>query len=157
MKKYLVFLFFLGACAGKDSKTSTDTSTDTTKASVNAVKPVTIDSSDTTNSSDLASVSKNPYKLGNIEVASTDLGDPNTWDMAKARADGIGNGWRLPTDQELKEIYKNKKEIGGFSVDVYWSSEEKDMMNAHTLNFSNGAVGSFSKIYNASIRVVRSL
>jgi hypothetical protein len=77
--------------------------------------------------------------------------------MAEGRAKNIGNGWRLPNDKELLEIYKNKAAIGGFSSDVYWSSDEKDMLNAHVVNFSNGKQGSFSKIYNGRVRTVRSL
>jgi uncharacterized lipoprotein YajG len=156
MKKYLAIIFLLAACGGKETKKSTDTS-DTTKAKTDTVKTVTIDTTGTSDSSDLAIISKNPYKLGNIEVASADLPESFTWDMAKGRAKSLGSGWRIPNDKELNEIYKNKNAIGGFASDVYWSSDEKDMMNAHIVNFSNGKEGSFSKVYNARTRVVRSL
>ena len=34
----------------------------------------------------------------------------------------LGDGWRVPTAYELKTLYENRKEIGGFNKDVYYLS-----------------------------------
>jgi hypothetical protein len=34
----------------------------------------------------------------------------------------LGDGWRLPTEDELNFIYKNKDKIGSFSNSHFWSN-----------------------------------
>jgi hypothetical protein len=60
-------------------------------------------------------------KVGNLEVMTEDLGHMNWDDATKACAD-LGEGWRLPTKDELNVLYENKDEIGGYSPRTYWSS-----------------------------------
>jgi hypothetical protein len=69
-------------------------------------------------------------KIGNLEVMLEDLGEMNWEDGKKACAE-IGDGWRLPTKDELNLLYENKDEIGGFYPEYYWSSSvgEKDEWN----------------------------
>lgn len=98
-----------------------------------------------------------PVKLGKLEVASNDLPDLLTWELAKKACESLGQGWRLPTKNELNEIYKAKTSLGSFTSDLYWSSTEVDEMNAQTQNMYNGKQGRFSKIYMCKIRAVRSL
>ena len=39
----------------------------------------------------------------------------------------MGDGWRLPTKDELNILYKNQKSIGGFDkFNAYWSSDENN-------------------------------
>ena len=62
-------------------------------------------------------------KIGNLEVMTEDLGHMNWEDAKKACAD-LGDGWRLPSKDELDVLCENKDEIGGFGDDWYWSSKE---------------------------------
>ena len=71
-------------------------------------------------------------KIDNLEVAQHDFQDVMTWGDAKSACATLGEGWRLPTKDELNLLYKNKDKIGGFTGygfdgDFYWSSTlEKD-------------------------------
>ena len=60
-------------------------------------------------------------KIGNLEIMTEDLGKRLLGDAMKACAD-LGDGWRLPTIDELNILYENKDEIGGFASNYYWSS-----------------------------------
>ena len=55
-----------------------------------------------------------PYQLKNIEVARNDFKNVQTWNDAIAKCKGLGEGWRLPTLDELNKLYNNKDKIGGF-------------------------------------------
>ncbi len=49
-------------------------------------------------------------KIGNLEVMTEDLGRM-TWDDAKEACANLGDGWRLPTKDELNILYENKHKI----------------------------------------------
>ena len=55
-----------------------------------------------------------PYQLKNIEVARNDFPNTQNWNDAIAKCNKLGEGWRLPTSDELNKLYNNKKKIGGF-------------------------------------------
>ena len=46
--------------------------------------------------------------------------------------------WYLPSKDELDKLYDNRRAIGGFAAQRYWSSSEADKNNAWPQNFSNG-------------------
>jgi hypothetical protein len=71
-----------------------------------------------------ASIIGKPIRIGNLEVAQNDFPAPMNWYDAKKACADLGNGWRLPTKDELNIIYKNKDKIGGFASSAYWSSSE---------------------------------
>ena len=52
---------------------------------------------------------KNGKKL---EVAKSDLANEMTWNTAKKVSEKLEAGWRMPTREELNELYLNKDEIG---------------------------------------------
>ena len=139
MKKLLVIAILLSACSGGNK--SKPAATDTAAAPVIKApeNPIT----------------GTPKKLGEIEIAEKDFTEPMVWDQAKAACEGLGNGWRLPSKEELSEIYGKKDSIGGFESDVYWTSSDADTFNAAVVNFSDGTGGRFSKIYNGRTRAVR--
>ena len=76
-------------------------------------------------------------KIGNLEVMTEDLGEMN-WDEAKKACADLGDGWRLPTKDELNILYQNKDKIGGFASNYYWSSTEYDNDGAWIQSFSSG-------------------
>ena len=93
--------------------------------------------------------------IGNLDVMTKDLGKMNWSDALKACAD-LGDGWRLPTRDELNTLYKNKDTIGGFTYNEYWSSAELDLYYAHTQDFYRGDRETASKSSNACyVRAVR--
>ena len=61
--------------------------------------------------------SQKTFKIG-LEVMSTDLGEFSWEDAKKACAD-LGDGWRLPTKEELIFLYGKKDEIGNFVPQDY--------------------------------------
>jgi hypothetical protein len=63
-----------------------------------------------------------------------------TWDEAKALE---VDGWRLPTQVELKNAYGTKKE--GFYTDFYWSSKSNGKNYAYAVNLKDGFPASQSK------------
>ena len=74
-------------------------------------------------------------KIGNLEVMTEDL-TPTNWDVAMNVCKNLGDGWRLPTKDELNVLYENKDKIGGFSNYFYWSSTEyANPLAAWGLNF----------------------
>jgi hypothetical protein len=72
---------------------------------------------------------------------------------AKLACTKLGEGWRLPTRNELNYLYKNQKEIGGFDEKVYYGFEGKD--TPIVLYFSSGEIeNNWSNKYN--VRAVKS-
>lgn len=60
-----------------------------------------------------------------LEVMTKDLGQMDWYDAIKT-CDSLGNGWRLPTIDELNKMHNYKNKIGGFEDDFYWSTTESD-------------------------------
>lgn len=135
MKKLLILSLtpLLFACARNESKT-TDLSNSTT-------------SSNTTDSKNNSLIDKTsqtigiPKKIADMEVAENAFPNLMNWDDAMAACKSLGEGWRLPTKDELNKIYNNKEKIGGFTLinkgkfdgltlNQYWSSTESDFGGA---------------------------
>lgn len=72
---------------------------------------------------------------------------------------GGKNDWFLPSLSELNYMfeYLHKKRIGGFAAYYYWSSTEDDNETniAFDKNFSNGEIGTRSKVNYANVRPIR--
>ena len=66
----------------------------------------------------------NTYKLNGLEIASADFDSAYNWEDAKNICKGLGEGWRLPDINELKLLFKNRKKIGGFKPEKYWTGDE---------------------------------
>ena len=112
---------------------------------------------------DASKIIGKPYQLNNIEVARNDFSNVQTWMDANRKCNGLGEGWRLPTKDELNRLYNNKDKIGGFkdSVfdDVYWSSSESADrgygIEAWFQKFSSGGQSFESKTNTYYVRAVR--
>lgn len=66
----------------------------------------------------------NTYKLKGLEIASADFDSAYNWEDAKNICKGLGEGWRLPDINELKLLFENRKKIGGFKPEKYWTGDE---------------------------------
>jgi clan AA aspartic protease (TIGR02281 family) len=70
--------------------------------------------------------------IGNIEIAEYDFPKIMDWDNAKNACASLGDGWRLPTKEELNILFENKEKIGGFVHDLYWSSTKDLSVKEYT-------------------------
>lgn len=96
----------------------------------------------------------NPIKIGNLLVAQNDFPIGMMWDDANKTCAALGDGWRLPTKDELDTMYINKDKIGGFSNNFYWSSKESDNYLACYQYFSNGFQNFLNKSSTFFVRAV---
>lgn len=102
-------------------------------------------------------VAQESVKVGVIEVMKTDLGEM-TWDEAKKACEKLGDGWRLPTIDELQFMYDKYDEISGFGPASYWSSSESGLVSAWTFSFYSGsAINDSLKDDAFYVRAVRTL
>ena len=98
--------------------------------------------------------------IGNLEIAQFDIPNRMKWEEAINACESLGNGWRLPTKEELNILYLYKERIGGFSRYFYWSSSEfvtkSDGIVAWIQDFVDGAQSRFPKNKeNWAVRAVR--
>jgi len=96
-----------------------------------------------------------PVKIGNIEIAQHYFPEYKNWDDSKKACADLGNGWRLPTKDELNLMYINRVAIGGFTNNIYWSSTEYDNDNAWLQYFANGNQFNHYKFFTGYVRAVR--
>ena len=94
-------------------------------------------------------------KIDNLEVMTEDLEGRYTWDDAMKACADLGDGWRLPTKDELNLLYENKEKIGGFASDYYWSSTEGDLYDAWFQDFFDGGQYPSRETTNSYVRAVR--
>ena len=91
-----------------------------------------------------------------FEVYPEDLGE-HTWKDAKKVCEDLGDGWRLPTREELHVMWLNKDNIGGFTNSYYWSSSEYGNFSAWIQYFYNGSQGFNFKSTTYYVRAIRAL
>ncbi len=97
-----------------------------------------------------------PTKIGNLEVAQNDFPNRMEWNNAVKACSELGNGWRLPTKNELNFMYSNRVKIGRFANNDYWSSTEEDSDNAWRQYFNGGSQALLFKNRGfANVRAVR--
>ena len=99
-------------------------------------------------------VSFKTVKIANLEVMTEDLGVMN-WDDAKKACADLGDGWRLPTMDELNILYQNQDKIGGFAFNYYWSSTEVGFDGAWIQFFGDGPQANYGKGYTYYVRAIR--
>ena len=81
-----------------------------------------------------------------------------TWDESVKYCKSLGEGWRLPTVQELWYISEDKNLKKEFSVSSYWSSTESNSNCAWGFYFDYGyAYNYISKKDGGCVRAVRDI
>ena len=91
-----------------------------------------------------------------FEVYPEDLGE-HTWKDAKKVCKELGNGWRLPTREELHLMWLNRDTIGGFAAAYYWSSSKYNFYTVWSQSFSVGNQNVYEKDYPGYVRAVRDI
>jgi len=61
-----------------------------------------------------------------LEVGEANAPTRMTWDEAITYCSNLGDGWRLPTKDELALMYEHKAELGGFGEGWLWSSSQNN-------------------------------
>jgi hypothetical protein len=69
--------------------------------------------------------------------------------------EGGYDDWFLPSKDELDKLFINKVAIGGFAVDIYWSSLEDSAFDAWLQSFLAGSQGKTRKDRTYRVRAVR--
>ena len=97
-----------------------------------------------------------------FEIAETDLPEKLEWIVALHSGLLAGDRWRLPTKEELDEIYRlHQKAIGGFKFEKYWSSEGFNNWDACSKSFATGnysrGVSSKQPCQKQNVRLVRNI
>jgi hypothetical protein len=101
-----------------------------------------------------------PIQIGNLLVAQNEFPIKSGWNSAKLACIGLGNGWRLPTKDELYILYQNKNVLRNFSKYGYWSSTEGSVAEvAYYQDFTNGLTkpSISNKLSTWGVRAVKSL
>jgi hypothetical protein len=97
------------------------------------------------------------YKLDSIEIAQYDLPTEVTWYNAKRECEELGKGWRLPTQEELHQMYNNKDLIGNFVNTNYWTSTVYNFDYAWMQVFTHGFIAITSKQGYINARAVKTI
>jgi len=80
-----------------------------------------------------------PVRIGNIEITQNDFPDEMNWYDSEMMCKSLGEGWRMPNQEEIHAIYQMKNKIPGLSHSTYWSSTEATwLFDAWTHNFIDG-------------------
>lgn len=105
---------------------------------------------------DHANIIGKPYRIDDLEIAQYDFPDKIIWSDAMKACNALGEGWRLPTKNELNKLYQNKYKIGSFTKNYYWSSSLVGLNSVWVQDFINGVQFSPSKNYDEhKIRAVK--
>ena len=95
----------------------------------------------------------------NIEIAPKETEIQANWYDASQYCFSLNinekTGWRLPTTDELTQIYESENE---FEEDYYWSSTEYNDVNAWSNHMSIGIQSYYGKSYgDGYVRAVRTI
>jgi hypothetical protein len=117
-----------------------------------------------TSNTDYENIIGTPIKIDNLienlEVAQYDFPERMKWDDARKNCESLGDGWRLPTMNELGILYIKKDVIGNFTLDddlyYYWSSTGyPGFGSVYSVNFTNGRYFGSFKRNQFHVRAVR--
>ena len=106
---------------------------------------------------DITSIIGKSFKFENFEVAQNSFPNPMKWDDALKECNNLGDGWDLPTKDQLTQMFMNKNKLNGFSDKTYWSCTEYDKDNAWNQNFKNGNQYYDDKYFTNYVRAIRTI
>ena len=90
-----------------------------------------------------------------LEAQATDEDSALDWQAANYAANSYGNGWRLPTKEELHLLYQQKHIVAGFADDFYWTSTQVGEASAWQQNLGGGGQVYYSTSDKCLVRAVR--
>jgi hypothetical protein len=90
--------------------------------------------------------------IANVEIADKSTEALMNWNDAMEYTKSLGDGWRLPTKEELYLIYKSTND---FMDGTYWSIDEDSSGNAMLQNFYSGYQYAADKRNGTCVRAVR--
>lgn len=99
------------------------------------------------------------YYGGNFAVSMDDLAETFTWWATYANLEKdicelkLGEGWSLPSKDELKKIYFARHIVKNLSDAFYWSSDSKGF-KAYTVDTIQGRAGYLPKSHEFKIRCI---
>jgi hypothetical protein len=93
----------------------------------------------------------------NFEVYNQDLDNRYSWENAKIEIKKLGEGWRIPTIDELETIYDNSWQIdvNPLEREWYWSSSGNGSSTSFCFDFNDGERKAYYKEGKGLIRPVR--
>ena len=95
-------------------------------------------------------------RIERLEVAQNDFPKMMYWEAAIKACLKLGEGWRIPTESELKILFLNKDEYPLNMRKAYWSSSDLDLGYANPPSFYFDDSGKFPEFqYVYSVRAVR--
>ena len=92
-----------------------------------------------------------------IEVYPKNLDGAYSWNDAIAACEALGDGWHLPTKEELNLLFSNKEKIDGFKEGFYWSCSEYSTTNAWSQYWPSGGPGYQFTYYKTVAYYVRAV
>jgi hypothetical protein len=76
-------------------------------------------------------------KIHNLEIAEFDFPYKLDWISAKNACQNIGNGWRVPSNEEFDLLIRYKEKIRNHTQGYYWTSLEREDCCAEIREFNN--------------------
>ena len=104
-----------------------------------------------------------PIRFTYVEVAQNDYPKELTYNEAIKITKSVGNGWRLPTKEELLKMYEKKDFIKGFEWGAYYLTDEVYGKNlVYAVEFADGKLDKWWKFLNGSeihynVRLIRTI
>ena len=98
------------------------------------------------------SVIGKPYNLNGLEISQFDFTQPMNYDEATEACSKLGDGWRLPTRDELEKIYENKITDNSF---YYWSNSSYDSDYVWCIGFEHKFIAVTLKTSYLYVRAVK--
>lgn len=111
------------------------------------------------NKIDAPKIIGNPITIKKIQVAEFDFPEKYTWSKAAQACAALGPGWRVPTLDEVNDLFSERELLGGLAVESYWTSTSYDSINAWyfyvSLGFETLQTHFFYKYYPNNVRAVK--